>query len=105
MLKIFSKGRFKEERYKNSLHLETVFKGREAQFLEWKKGLSRPFEDLNISNTQKTDFHQKYWNLIDEHKHLDLKQFPYIQSFFDKDPHVLRKLGTAIKETKKALTS
>ncbi len=93
---------FHEERYKHSLHLDTIFKEREGLRSEWKRGLRKPLQHIECAEEDKnTDFLTIFSDLILEHGHLNLESFPYLKMYFNKESDILKKLGIELKQMKK----
>ncbi len=98
-------GTFLQERYKNSLHLDTVFKGRGATLTEWKKGLKRPWDEKDCSDeTTKVSFYELLKDKVKEHWHIDHALCPYLVKYFSEPKGVLQGIGEKLKELKQKET-
>ncbi len=95
-------GTFHDERYKHSLHLDTIFKEREALRLEWKKGLRKSWQHIEcVEKEKKNDFKEIFSDLIFEHGHLDLELFKHIKKYFNNETDILKHLGLELQQLKK----
>ncbi len=94
-------GTFLEERYKKSLHLDKVFKGREETLVEWKKGVKRAWDQKDCCDDETTfSFYDILKDKIKEHGHIDHADCAELIEFFSEPKGVLRKIGEKLKEIK-----
>jgi hypothetical protein len=98
---------FSEDRYKGSLHLDTVFKERNATLQEWKKGLQRPLDIEEKVNNEvvSISFYDELRQTIIVHKHVDPTLCPILISCFSKSPYESTEhliiIGNALKKNLK----